>query len=169
MAGNRFFVILHISWHSWRFRTDGLARHRNLLCRNNQNRWQEAYQAIWTIYGRRLEKGFHKIVTIPSVFCNFGGVFSNHWITPVQWTPDQSPGIAGAFFGTLDPENSCLPLAPRQPTPLRRVWLLEIICKILKIRDKNGAGKRIWTPDPLITNQMLYQLSYAGYIDFFHL
>jgi hypothetical protein len=26
----------------------------------------------------------------------------------------------------------------------------------------NGAGEGIRTPDPLITNQMLYQLSYAG-------
>jgi hypothetical protein len=25
-----------------------------------------------------------------------------------------------------------------------------------------GAGERIRTPDPLITNQLLYQLSYAG-------
>ena len=26
----------------------------------------------------------------------------------------------------------------------------------------NGAGEGTRTPDPLITNQMLYQLSYAG-------
>ena len=31
------------------------------------------------------------------------------------------------------------------------------------VRDEmNGAGEGIRTPDPLITNQMLYQLSYAG-------
>ena|GEM_PF-4535083 len=29
-------------------------------------------------------------------------------------------------------------------------------------RVVNGAGEGIRTPDPLITNQMLYQLSYAG-------
>ena len=28
----------------------------------------------------------------------------------------------------------------------------------------NGAGEGIRTPDPLITNQMLYQLSYAGFL-----
>jgi hypothetical protein len=28
--------------------------------------------------------------------------------------------------------------------------------------NKAGAGRGIRTPDPLITNQMLYQLSYAG-------
>jgi hypothetical protein len=27
----------------------------------------------------------------------------------------------------------------------------------------NGAGEGIRTPDPLITNQMLYQLSYTGF------
>ena len=32
----------------------------------------------------------------------------------------------------------------------------------LKIFEKTGAGSRIRTRDPLITNQMLYQLSYAG-------
>ena len=26
---------------------------------------------------------------------------------------------------------------------------------------KNGGGKRIWTDDPLLAKQMLYQLSYA--------
>ena len=30
------------------------------------------------------------------------------------------------------------------------------------VRRKNGAGEGTRTPDPLITNQMLYQLSYAG-------
>ena len=30
------------------------------------------------------------------------------------------------------------------------------------VTDSNGAGEGIRTPDPLITNQMLYQLSYAG-------
>ena len=31
------------------------------------------------------------------------------------------------------------------------------------MRDEmNEAGEGIRTPDPLITNQMLYQLSYAG-------
>ncbi len=31
------------------------------------------------------------------------------------------------------------------------------------VRDEMyGAGEGIRTPDPLITNQMLYQLSYAG-------
>ena len=30
------------------------------------------------------------------------------------------------------------------------------------IRRENGAGEGTRTPDPLITNQMLYQLSYAG-------
>lgn len=28
--------------------------------------------------------------------------------------------------------------------------------------EENGAGERIRTPDQLITNQLLYQLSYAG-------
>ena len=33
-------------------------------------------------------------------------------------------------------------------------------------RDRTiGAGERIRTPDRLITNQMLYQLSYAGLAD----
>ena len=32
----------------------------------------------------------------------------------------------------------------------------------LIILGLNGAGEGIRTPDPLITNQMLYQLSYAG-------
>ncbi len=27
---------------------------------------------------------------------------------------------------------------------------------------KDGAGNRNWTRDPLITNQVLYQLSYTG-------
>ncbi len=27
---------------------------------------------------------------------------------------------------------------------------------------RNGAGRETRTPDPLITNQMLYQLSYTG-------
>jgi hypothetical protein len=30
------------------------------------------------------------------------------------------------------------------------------------LQQVNGAGEGIRTPDPLITNQMLYQLSYAG-------
>lgn len=28
--------------------------------------------------------------------------------------------------------------------------------------NEDGAGERIRTPDQLITNQLLYQLSYAG-------
>ena len=29
-------------------------------------------------------------------------------------------------------------------------------------KERSGAGSRIRTRDPLITNQMLYQLSYTG-------
>ena len=32
----------------------------------------------------------------------------------------------------------------------------------MQVMEKNGAGNRSRTCDPLITNQMLYQLSYAG-------
>ena len=31
-----------------------------------------------------------------------------------------------------------------------------------RLGKMSGAGEGIRTPDPLITNQMLYQLSYAG-------
>ena len=30
--------------------------------------------------------------------------------------------------------------------------------------EKDGAGKRTWTPNLLITSQLLYQLSYTGVI-----
>lgn len=33
----------------------------------------------------------------------------------------------------------------------------------LQCRQKDGAGTRIRTTDPLITNEMLYQLSYTGH------
>ena len=36
---------------------------------------------------------------------------------------------------------------------------------MLVILVGNGAGGGIRTPDPLITNQMLYQLSYTGFFD----
>ena len=29
-------------------------------------------------------------------------------------------------------------------------------------KNDNGAPRETWTPDPLITNQVLYQLSYKG-------
>jgi hypothetical protein len=31
-----------------------------------------------------------------------------------------------------------------------------------KAREKNGAGEGTRTPDPIITNDVLYQLSYTG-------
>ena len=34
--------------------------------------------------------------------------------------------------------------------------------KVVKLLEKNGAGEWTRTPDLLITNQLLYQLSYAG-------
>ena len=35
--------------------------------------------------------------------------------------------------------------------------------KTARIKIKSGADDRIRTGDPLITNEMLYQLSYVGY------
>src|SRR6478735_1388222 len=34
--------------------------------------------------------------------------------------------------------------------------------KAVEFCDKNGAARGIRTPDPLITNEVLYQLSYCG-------
>ena len=40
--------------------------------------------------------------------------------------------------------------------------LASIFIKQLKLQKNNGAPGRIRTRDPLITNQVLYQLSYKG-------
>ena len=44
-------------------------------------------------------------------------------------------------------------------TPYRR---LPVTRNALFLKGRNGAARGIRTPDPLITNEVLYQLSYCG-------
>ena len=67
---------------------------------------------------------------------------------------------------------SLLPLTAREPhlfsllLELVAVAILTHFTKpILNKVSKNGAGTRIRTVDLLITSQLLYQLSYAGFFD----
>ena len=48
------------------------------------------------------------------------------------------------------------PLATRERSPMQLLWLPS--------QREGGAGRRTRTPDLLITNQLLYQLSYTSTI-----
>jgi len=62
-------------------------------------------------------------------------------------------------------------MRPRHPQAKRKGWIIRGIRRIksliLSIKNKvflefNGAAEGTRTPDPIITNDVLYQLSYSG-------
>ena len=50
------------------------------------------------------------------------------------------------------------------PNPKERIYSPPRLATSLPlhIKKKNSAGERTWTPNLLITSQLLYQLSYTG-------
>ena len=42
------------------------------------------------------------------------------------------------------------------------------LIKACKEKELVGAARGIRTPDPIITNDVLYQLSYCGFLSFFN-
>src|SRR5437016_5715564 len=67
--------------------------------------------------------------------------FAEHSLKPVE------------ISGTMSQRQRDMKPSPRSPELCSKHW---------KSRRKSGAPRETRTPDPLITNQMLYQLSYKG-------
>ena len=54
----------------------------------------------------------------------------------------------------FEPPRGLTRLSVFKTDPFSQTWVF--------LRFVNGAGKRTWTPNLLITSQLLYQLSYTG-------
>ena len=66
--------------------------------------------------------------------------------------------------GSSESSKPCAVLGQLHMHPIRATRLAGDSIRARKIRRKSGAGERTRTADLLITNQLLYQLSYAGFL-----
>ena len=73
------------------------------------------------------------------------------------------------FVSKPSPKVPVLPAFPALPTYCQTEFLSIIIGSQANptiSKNISGAGERIWTADLMITNQLLYQLSYTGLSDY---